>query len=302
MVKYPIIKGGDLKEMAYYTPAHRSLQGHNFSKIGEEYIEKTLTQASGMLKKNGYDVPDKVRRMAKLLCIVEHIDHQRFRSEEPASLFSEVLTLYALNRDNCYRYSVSSAGAGGMVQMIPSTYREIKNSFPQVSLINGFEDGMINHVNAAQAMLLYLRRYSQYFLEQEIVQNAIQTKLATVEELMAAGYNSNPVRVPTKLSHGDDWKYALPRETQIYLSILHSLDSSVTTGPIEPRYHVEPIVYRPNRRLSYKAKMRLIRAKSLGKAKSIRANNRLKTSIRKSSGSHSSKATAKKSTRHSRRR
>jgi hypothetical protein len=151
-------------------------------------------------------------------------------------------------------------------------------------------------------MLLYLRRYSQYFLEQEIVQNAIGSKLATEEELMAAGYNSNPVRVPGKLANGSDWKYSLPRETQMYLSILYSLNSSVTTGPIEPRYHVEPIVYRPNRRASYKAKMRLIRTKS-GKVIHLRSSNRLKTSIKKQTGSRfSSKASPKKAGRHTRRR
>jgi hypothetical protein len=291
-VKYPIIKGGSFKETAYYTPAHRGLLEYNLAKSGEEYINNIIVNASTTLKKSGFDVPEHVIRVAKLLCVVEHIDHQRYRSEQSSSLFTEVLTLYALNRGDSYRYSVSSAGAGGMVQMIPSTYREIRYSFPQVNLVDGFEPGMINHTNAATAMLLYLRRYSQYFLEQDIVQNALQTKLATTEELMAAGYNSNPVRVPGKLSHGSDWKYALPQETQVYLSILHSLNSSVTSGPVEPRYHVKSVIYRADHRS--KSKIRAIRSKSRFKVTNVKPHSRLKTYIKKQSGGRSTKGSARK--------
>ncbi len=231
MVKYPIIKSGSLKEMAYYTPAHRALQSFEFAKVGQEYIEQTIEKAALSLKKSGIQVPEKIQGLAKLLCIVEHIDHTRFRTEESQNLFREVQTLYALNKGETYRYSVSRAGAGGMVQMIRSTYKEIRNAFPHISLIQDFEAGMINHTNAARAMLLYLKRYNAFFLDKQIVNDAIDTGLATEEELMAAGYNSNPVNIPKKLAYGKDWKYYLPKETQVYLSILHALDSSITTAP-----------------------------------------------------------------------
>jgi hypothetical protein len=58
---------------------------------------------------------------AERLCIVEHTDHKRFKTEDHASLYNEIFTLYALNAGDTYRFSVSSAGAGGMVQMIPPT-------------------------------------------------------------------------------------------------------------------------------------------------------------------------------------
>lgn len=245
MVKYPIIKGEKLKEMAYYTPAHRALQLFDFAKLGEEYVDQTIEKAAASLKKNGIQVPEKIRDLAKLLCIVEHIDHIRFRTEPSQDLFREVQTLYALNRGETYRYSVSSAGAGGMVQMIHSTYKEICKTFPDVPLLPDFEAGMIHHPNAARAMLLYLKRYNGFFLNQQVVNDAIDTGLATEEELMAAGYNSNPVNVPKKLSYGKGWKYYLPRETQVYLSILHALDSSVTTGPLSASERNQYAVYKP---------------------------------------------------------
>lgn len=269
-VKYPIVKGNRLKEFAFYTPAHRSLQNHSFDQMGERYIETILTNAAASLKKSGLIVPDKVINLAKLLCIVEHIDHDRFRKEESDALFKEVLTLYALNRGDCYRYSVSSAGAGGMVQMIGSTYREIRNSFPQVDMVYDFEAGMINHANAAKAMLLYLRRYNEYYGNLPAVDSAINDGYATPEELMAAGYNSNPVRVPARLSLGSNWKRGLPDETQLYLTILRSLDEAVTTAPpiYQPNANadrLQEVVYRPSR-ASRRRQFRVVRVTSKNKS------------------------------------
>jgi len=51
-------------------------------------------------------------------------------TEEHAALFNEITTLYSLNTRNTYRYSVSTAGAGGMIQMIPSTYKMVRNLHP----------------------------------------------------------------------------------------------------------------------------------------------------------------------------
>jgi hypothetical protein len=229
MVKYPIVKANILKEIAYYTPAHRALQSHDFDKLGEKYIERVLNDAARSLTKEGLKIPDNVINIARKLCVIEHVDHDRYRNEQSENLFKEVLTLYALNRGDCYRYSVSSAGAGGMVQMITSTYREVRRTFPQVELLPEFEAGMINHRNAAKAMLLYLWQYHNYFSDQNSVTTAIDNNQATIEEIMAAGYNSNPVRVPGKLRAGSYWKSTLPRETQIYLTILRSYAPEITT-------------------------------------------------------------------------
>src|SRR5678815_4433459 len=98
----------------------------------------------------------KVADIAERLATVEHVDHMRFRTEFQPNIFNDIFTLYALNEGQTYRYSVSSAGAGGMVQMIPSTYAMIRRMYPNVALIPDFVEGMRNHVNATQAMLLYM--------------------------------------------------------------------------------------------------------------------------------------------------
>ncbi len=265
MVKYPIIRGGAFKEMGYYTPAHRVLQKYGFAKLGNDYIDKVLNAANKNLKCKNLDVPDKVFNLAKSLCIVEHIDHGRFRTEDKDALFNEVRTLYALNKANTYRYAVSSAGAGGMVQMIPRTYKEIQNTFPQVDWIKNFESAMMTHENAAKAMLLYLNRYYDFFSSNSAVNEALENKYATEEEIMAAGYNSNPVKVPQALSKGEYWKRSLPQETQIYLAILGSVDNTVATALPEnyqPPDRVTRVAYHPRHNRYSREQIRNVRMRS----------------------------------------
>ncbi|HXF43239.1 MAG TPA: hypothetical protein VNK26_05825, partial [Pyrinomonadaceae bacterium] len=142
--------------------------------------------------------------------------------------FNDIYALYALNEGQTYRYSVSSAGAGGMVQMIPSTYRMVRSWHPNVPLIEDFVEGMRNHVNAAQAMLLYIRRTWNDLINDPVISDAINSRIATPEQLIAAGYNSNPARLSGYIKRGGErWTSLIPRETQIYLQIYDAHAMSV---------------------------------------------------------------------------
>src|SRR5262249_17503503 len=151
---------------------------------------------------------------AERLCLVEHVDHTRFRSEDRMALFNEIYSLYALNELDTYRYSVSSAGAGGMVQMIPWAYNLIRQRHSGAGLIPDFVTGMRNHGNALQAMLLYMQDTWNDLSANEDVRYALSTKMATQSELLAAGYNSNAAKLPGYLRRGGpSWKVLIPRET-----------------------------------------------------------------------------------------
>jgi len=166
--------------------------------------------------------------IAERLALVEHVDHWRFRTEPHPNIFNDVFVLYALNEGQTYRYSVSSAGAGGMVQMIPSTYRMIRARYPDVPLMPNFVEGMRNHVNAAQAMLLYMQMTWNDLSSNSTVQSALSDGIATPEELMAAGYNSNPSRLPGYIKRGgENWTDLIPRETKVYLQIYDSVERHV---------------------------------------------------------------------------
>ncbi|HYE13617.1 MAG TPA: hypothetical protein VD968_04150 [Pyrinomonadaceae bacterium] len=228
LVQYPIERNGALSEVAYYASAHPAASSDATARAGGEYVRTMLDEAAARLAGKGKTISPDVVDVAERLCFVEHADHKRFMTEDRGALFSEIQTLYALNAGDTYRYSVSSAGAGGMVQMIPSTYDMVRRLHPSAGLKEDFVEGMRDHSNALEAMLLYMQGTWDDLLRSEDVVAALSTGTATQAELLAAGYNSNPARLPRYLrAGGDAWRQLIPSETQMYLRIYASVESLV---------------------------------------------------------------------------
>ncbi len=226
VVEFPIERKGVFREMAYYTSAHPSLLSPELMKSGQTYVNAMIDLAAKRLHERGVNIAPNLIDVAKHLCIVEHVDHDRFRNENRIALYEEIYTLYALNELDTYRYSVSSAGAGGMVQMIPWTYALMRTRHPGVGLNPDFVAGMRNHGNALEAMLLYMQDTWNDLSANEDIQAALTAKQATTTELLAAGYNSNAAKLPGYIRRaGGGWRTLIPRETQIYLQIYQSLDT-----------------------------------------------------------------------------
>jgi len=228
IVEYPIERGGSLHEVAYYTSVHPALLSPDVVKTGQTYVRTMIDLAAKRLKDKGVTVPPNLIDIAERLCIVEHADHTRFRNENRQALFEEIFSLYALNELNTYRHSVSTAGAGGMVQMIPSTYQMVRRLHPGIGLNPDFVYGMRNHGNALEAMLLYVLDTWKVLAASSDVADALRLGMATQRELMAAGYNSNPAKLPLYIRRGGaGWRTLIPRETQMYLQIYQSLDNLI---------------------------------------------------------------------------
>src|SRR5256886_12512253 len=188
VVEFPIERRGQFREMAYYTSAHPALLSPDLMKAGQTYVNSMIDLAAKRLRDRGVPIASNLIDVAKHLCVVEHVDHDRFRNENRIALFEEIYSLYALNQLDTYRYSVSSAGAGGMVQMIPWTYQMIRQRHPGVGLNPDFVAGMRNHGNALEAMLLYMQdTWNDIALDPDL-SAALSAGLATQAELMAAGY------------------------------------------------------------------------------------------------------------------
>ncbi len=227
-IEYPIERGGKFLETAYYTSAHPALLSTDLSRSGQSYVRNMLDLAAKRLRDKGVTISPLLVDVAERLCVVEHVDHARFRDENRLALYDEIYSLFALNEIDTYRYSVSSAGAGGMVQMIPWAYNLERTRHPGVGLIPDFVTGMRNHGNALQAMLLYMHDTWNELTANDDVQYALSTKIATPSELLAAGYNSNAAKLPSYLRRGGDgWRTLIPRETQMYLQIYKSFESLV---------------------------------------------------------------------------
>ena len=233
MVQYPVERGGNYYETAYYMSTHPGLVTPEVVNAGKLYIRNTIDVAREKLRQKGIFIAPKVTDIAERLSIVEHVDHLRFRTEYHPNIYNDIFALYALNEGQTYRYSVSSAGAGGMVQMIPSTYFMVRTRYYNAGLMPDFVEGMRNHGNAAQAMLLYMQMTYDDLIVSPTISEAIQNGTATELELMSAGYNSNPAKLPGYIKRGgSNWRNLIPRETQIYLQINASMDRFV---PIIPR-------------------------------------------------------------------
>ena len=228
VVEYPIEKFGRFREMAYYTSAHPALVSPEVIKRGRGYVRTMLDLASKRLKDKGKTISPELVDIAERLSIVEHVDHDRFRREDRKTLYNEVYALFGLNELDTYRYSVSSAGAGGMVQMIPSTYVMIKRLHPGVGLNPDFVVGMRNHGNALEAMLLHMQdNWNALALHPDVL-DAMRNNYATQAELVSAGYNSNSARLPGYIRRGGAaWRTLIPRETQMYLQIYASFESLI---------------------------------------------------------------------------
>ncbi|HEU5460244.1 MAG TPA: hypothetical protein VFU83_07100, partial [Pyrinomonadaceae bacterium] len=227
-IEYPIEKGGKFKELAYYTSAHPALLSKDLTRSGQAYVRNMLDLAAKRLREKGVTVSPMLIDIAERLCVVEHVDHQRFREENRLALYDEIYSLFALNELDTYRFSVSSAGAGGMVQMIPWAYNLVRTRHPGVGLHPDFVTGMRNHGNALQAMLLYMHDTWNEMTANDEVKYALGAKIATPSELMAAGYNSNAAKLPSYLRRGGDgWRTLIPRETQMYLQIYKSFEGLV---------------------------------------------------------------------------
>ncbi len=232
LVQYPVERGGRYYETAYYMSTHPGIVTPETVTAGRMYVRNVIDISRERLKTKGFPIQPKVADIAERLATVEHVDHLRFRTEFHPNIYNDIFTLFALNEGQTYRYSVSSAGAGGMVQMIPSTYRIVRSRYPNAGLMPDFVEGMRDHVNAGQAMLLYMQMTWDDLLSRPAVTNALLTGIATQEQLMAAGYNSNPARLAGYISRGGaGWTTLIPRETQIYLRIYESLERAVTLDP-----------------------------------------------------------------------
>jgi hypothetical protein len=231
-VAFPIVKGGTLTEIAYYSSAHPALVADHVASAGETYISSMLDHAAEDLDAKGVHVPADIVEIAEHLCVVEHTDHKRFITEDHKALLPEIVSLYALNQGNTFRYSVSTAGAGGMIQMIRRTYEAVRQQHPAAQLQADFVSGMRDHGNALKAMLLYMNDTWTKLDESSEVQDALRKGIATKPELMAAGYNSNPVKLPTYLKNGgSNWRTLIPAETQMYLAIYGEVDRNIGFAP-----------------------------------------------------------------------
>lgn len=175
-------------------------------KVQSEFIDKAYDRLRDLNVYSrafpGRKITDVVRKdVLTVLLMNEHIDPSLFKTSGLAKpLVEQVLTIVATNREKAYAYSVSSAGARGLVQMIPSTYTLIMNRYPSARLQPSFAIGMADPVNAVIAQVLLCDA------DWQTIRSKQDIPADKIGPYLAAAYNGGVGRVLSALAHGEqDW-------------------------------------------------------------------------------------------------
>jgi hypothetical protein len=153
-----------------------------------------------------------------VLSIIEHIDPDRFEHYEgnEIALVHEVLTIIGANTTEAYRYSKSPAGARGLFQFVPDTYRRLRQKYRSAGLKQDFVSGCDDHINAAKASLLLFD--SDLASLPRKLWSVARKDGRSVGMYLAAAYNCGPKRVETSArACKGQWTCLLPEETRVYL-------------------------------------------------------------------------------------
>lgn len=216
-------KGGD--KDVIYSPYSEQLDISAIRRQGFEYVKNIIHSARERLANKRVGSLAIERRLvtevvpvdiATVLLLIEHIDPTRFNTLPIGRLINEVLTVIGLNRERAYAYAVSPAGARGLFQFIPSTYKSIVRQYPEAGLNSNFVAGMNNHINAAVAsFLLFDSDLSYTDIEHR---NFLTQNKDALGYYLASAYNGGAPRTARAIKeHGNNWvDYVLP-ETQVYL-------------------------------------------------------------------------------------
>jgi len=220
-LKRPVRHGTSFKE-AVYTPYSEGLDIPDVRKAGLEYLKNVLSKAKNDLIERSVRplsgdrfIDDDV---SLTLAIIEHIDPQKFESGKYTAerLIHETLVIMGTNTQSAYRYSASKAGARGLFQFIPDTYKRIARLYPRAGLENDFIHGMENHENAAKASFLL------FDADMRALNNGRKDQIMNdpraLGRFLASAYNCGAGRTKGAMDrHGGNWCSGVPAETQIYL-------------------------------------------------------------------------------------
>lgn len=238
-LKRPVRGGGGFKEVVY-TPYSEGIDIPVVRKAGLDYLRNIISDAKDDLLRrrvNPRSCSSFIDNdISVVLAIIEHIDPGKYLSGKYTAekLINETLVILGANKHNAYRYSRSKAGAMGLFQFIPGTYKRILNLYPAAGLNRDFVRGMEDHHNAAKASFL-LFDADMYVLGDARRQRLLEAPEA-LGRFLASAYNCGPGRTRGSMErYGDNWTSAIPTETQIYL---RKFDDTLSW------YRTEALLYR----------------------------------------------------------
>ena len=194
---------------AVYVPYSAGLSDPSVIAYGEDYLNNIIHEVTADLQViPSNSIPGEMiteaipPAMIKALVYAEHTDTAAVLTGNVQDTINQLNILFATNQGDAYKYSVSTAGARGIAQFIPSTYQSLVQRHPEAGLIPDFVAGMSDHKNSIKAMYLLLDDYAGAVR----VKAAQSFAIARVFEYGAASYNGGTTRVANALNtFGNDW-------------------------------------------------------------------------------------------------
>ncbi len=197
-----------------YTPFSKDLYKPGVLAAGSDYLSRRVGEAYDELRAKGIRsraFPDKLLvdvmdpYLIKSVLIIEHTSEAGlFKQDDPESTLGYFLAVLALNRDDAFSLDVSTAGAQGLAQFIPSTYRLMVRNRKDLGLITDFTAGMSDHKNSIIAEVAYLDESLADMPDG--LKKLYLSDSAQAAEFLAAAYNGGSTRVKKAYAlWGDDW-------------------------------------------------------------------------------------------------
>ncbi len=152
--------------------------------------------------------------LAESVIVVEHTDLASLRVNTRSAL-EWMFAHIAANRDAPYAADLSSAGALGLTQFIPSTYKTLTATHPELGLIADFREGMRDPENAVRAEIAYLDELLAVLPRS--VRETFTEDPATASEFIVAAYNAGPSRIKKTIPLWEEAMRARPKASLVSL-------------------------------------------------------------------------------------
>ena len=202
-----------------YTPNSPELNTNDLAIYGGQYLDSVMnTVAFELSYVQSVSVPgekltDAIKpAIIKALIYAEHTNTSEF-SDSTANIqdiINQLNVSFAIDQADTFKYSVSTSGARGISQFIPSTYNGVVARHPNANLIPDATIGLSDQVNSIKAEYLLMDDY--------IV--AVHARVASdfnpafVYDYGAASYNGGVARVAKAVeTFGANWDVDHAAET-----------------------------------------------------------------------------------------
>jgi hypothetical protein len=207
------IRTGRKTKPAIYVPYGDHIDTPEFRNAGRAYLKDLVEKAGDRL--DALDVASRTDpdsrvtevvpwRVLMTLLVIEHIDPDDFKDRGARATTDRVLALVGANKADAYDYAVSDKKAGGLAQFIPTTYREVREMYPEAKIAKDFLEGMRDHRNAVMIQYCFIDHALS-----KVDPDALKELAKDDEELgayLAAAYNHGQNGAAKALAaHGEDW-------------------------------------------------------------------------------------------------